>query len=253
MNSTRTLDDVILSEVYSSQANVQMVQSVLSEERWDYFFPQANALYDYQSFLMAAAKYPAFCNEGDADLCKRELATFFAMTTHEVGQENPSSSLPMWRQGFYYITEKACTAPYGGSTCDYKSESTVWPPVSNVQYFGRGPFQLSWNYNYGAFSTVLDGDITTLLEDPDKVATNGYTAFVSAMWFYMSPSVPKPSMHEIATKLYVPNASDKAAGLGAIFGSATMIINGGLECTTESGDENSNSEKRIEYYQEFLS
>ena len=55
-------------------------------------------------------------------------------------------------------------------------------------------------------------------------------------------------MHEIATRLYVPNASDLAAGLGDTFGSATMVINGGLECTTESGEENPNSEKRLEYY-----
>lgn len=59
-------------------------------------------------------------------------------------------------------------------------------------------------------------------------------------------------MHEIATRLYVPNAADVTGGLGAIFGSATMVINGGLECTTESGEENENSQKRMEYYQAFL-
>lgn len=95
---------------------------------------------------------------------------------------------------------------------------------------------------------MATGDANVLLENPDKVANNGYTAFLSALWFYMSPQVPKPSMHEIATRLYVPNASDLAAGLGDIFGSATMVINGGLECTTKSGEENPNSEKRMEYY-----
>jgi len=59
-------------------------------------------------------------------------------------------------------------------------------------------------------------------------------------------------MHEIATRLYVPNGADVAEGRGAIFGSATMVINGGLECTTESGEENENSQKRMEYYQAFL-
>ena len=61
----------------------------------------------------------------------------------------------------------------------------------------------------------------------------------------MFPQAPKPSMHEIATRLYVPNDADVEAGLGSIFGSATMVINGGLECTTESGEENDMSLRRI--------
>ena len=59
-------------------------------------------------------------------------------------------------------------------------------------------------------------------------------------------------MHEIATNLYEPNASDKQRGLGAIFGSATMVINGGLECTTDDGKENENSQYRSEYFTAFL-
>ena len=120
---------------------MQTIQSVLSETQWDYLFPEANALYDYQSFLMAAAKYPSFCLEGDADLCKRELSTFFAMTTHESGGEDESSTIPTWRQGFYYITEKECTPDVGAAKCDYKSTASgVFPPVDGVQYYGRGPF-----------------------------------------------------------------------------------------------------------------
>ena len=60
---------------------------------------------------------------------------FFAMTTHECGQESESSVYPTWRQGFYYITEKACTAPYGGETCDYIGEDyalDTWPPAEGV-------------------------------------------------------------------------------------------------------------------------
>jgi len=90
---------------------------------------------------MAAAKYPSFCLEGDADLCKRELSTFFAMTTHESGGESGSSTYPMWRQGFYFITEKACTPATGAAKCDYKDDSSgLFPSVDGVQYYGRGPF-----------------------------------------------------------------------------------------------------------------
>jgi len=92
-------------------------------------------LYSYQNFLQAVAKYPKFCLEGDANLCKRELATFFAHTTHECGMEKDDQPYPKWRQGFYYITEIACTYPYGGPTCDYKSNdwsAVAWPPQPNV-------------------------------------------------------------------------------------------------------------------------
>ena len=120
-----------------------MIQSVLSEDQWNYLFPMANAIYDYQSFLMASAKFESFCLEGDADLCKRELSMFFAMTTHEVGYETQNYTYPTWRQGFYFITEKACTPAVGDPKCDYASDdetATIWPPQEGVQYYGRGPF-----------------------------------------------------------------------------------------------------------------
>ena len=34
---------------------------------------------------------------------------------------------------------------------------------------------------------MATGDANVLLENPDKVAADGYTAFLSALWFYMSP------------------------------------------------------------------
>ena len=86
-----------------------MLTKVLSEDAWDYLFPMRNKLYDYQSFLKAAAKFPKFCYEGDADLCKRELSFFFAHITHEVGYQSAHYKYPKWRQGLYYITEMACT------------------------------------------------------------------------------------------------------------------------------------------------
>lgn len=97
----------------------------------------------------------------------------FAHTTHEVGKETPSMSIPTWQQGFYFLTENACTPATGDEKCDYKSDNwsaDVWPPQDGVQYFGRGPFQLSWNYNYGPFSQELTGDVMTLLEKPELVS-----------------------------------------------------------------------------------
>lgn len=92
----------------------------------------------------------------------------------------------------------------------------------------------------------------TLLEKPELVAQDGYTALLSAFYFYMTPTPTKPSMHEIATKLYVPNAFDTGRGLGSFFGATTMVINGGLECTTDDGVESWQSTLRLGYYQNFL-
>ena len=68
------------------------------------------------------------------------------------------------------------------------------------------------------------------------------------MWFYMMPQSPKPAIHEVATKLYEPNEYDINRGLGSAFGATTMIINGGYECNTSSGQEDSRSRKRMSYY-----
>ena len=66
----------------------------------------------------------------------------------------------------------------------------------------------------------------------------------------MTPAQPKPSMHEVATGLYVPNARDTTAGLSSKFGTTTMIINGGLECG--KGTETDGGLDRANYYSHLL-
>jgi len=82
----------------------------------------------------------------------------------------------------YWITEIRCTEELDGAdantpACDYADRGgwagKAYPPQAGEQYYGRGPFQLSWNYNYGAFSkalvsTTYDGHLY-LLRDPDIV------------------------------------------------------------------------------------
>jgi len=99
-----------------------------------------------------------------------------------------------------------------------------------VQYFGRGPLQLSWNYNYGAFSEVLyENEYLSrmhLLKEPDLVFAESTTAWFAALWFFMTPQTPKPSIHDLATGFFVPTQADEAAGITATFGTTTNIING---------------------------
>jgi len=78
---------------------------------------------------------------------------------------------------------------------------------------------------------TYDGKLN-LLDDPEQIAENGYISFLSALWFYMTPQSPKPSMHEVVTGLYVPSASDLSSdkNIKNGFGATIAIINGGKEC-----------------------
>ena len=74
----------------------------------------------------------------------------------------------------------------------------IYPRSStDKHYFGRGALQLKWDYNYGAFPNSIFGDAKVLLENPERVASEGWLAFASALWIYMTPVSPKPSMHDI--------------------------------------------------------
>ena len=70
----------------------------------------------------------------------------------------------------------------------------------------------------------------------------------SGIWFYMTPQDPKPSMHDVMTGFFVPNAVDIAANVGAKFGTTTNIINGGPEC----GGWNEKANRRGEYFNLWL-
>jgi hypothetical protein len=120
-------------------------------------------------------------------------------------------------------------------SCAYYSDSygndVNYPrPDTKTQYFGRGALQLSWNYNYGYFSELIFGDAKTLLNKPERVANEGWLAIASALWFYMTPQTPKPSMHDIITGFWVPNAADTSAGFKSGFGATINVINGVQEC-----------------------
>jgi chitinase len=66
-----------------------------------------------------------------------------------------------------------------------------------------------------------------LLENPEKVLSDSFTAWRAAFWFYMTPQPPKPSLHDVASGNFVPTTVDKNAGLSNGFGVTTNIINGG--------------------------
>jgi hypothetical protein len=50
---------------YLDKANVQMVQTFLDEDDWEWFFPFRNDLYTLDGFLKAVGKFPSFCGENN--------------------------------------------------------------------------------------------------------------------------------------------------------------------------------------------
>ena len=204
---------------------------LLSPERFEEIFlhrgtaPCEGAFYTHQAFLAAAQSFPAFAAEGSDEVRRQELAAFLANISHETtgGWAAAPDGPHSW--GLCWIHEGGTADP--ATLADYCEPSAEWPCASGEKYFGRGPMQLSWNYNYGQCGDALGID---LLSDPDRVTTDPEVAFRTALWFWMTPQSPKPSCHDVMTGQWTPTAADTAAGRTPGFGLTIDIINGGLEC-----------------------
>lgn len=266
--SIQTRSNAIVEAVIPGRSanpeNVRRVESIVTAADWEYLFPMRNAAYSYTKFLRAIAKFEGFCatyNDGrdSSAICRKSLATMFAHFTQETGGHTPNSSVPEWRQALVFVRESGCTEN-GSGGCGYNAEcsagawqSEVWPCGTNAdgsfkQYFGRGAKQLSYNYNYGPFSQAMFGDVHVLLKDPALVADT-WLNLASAVYFFITPQSPKPSMLHVVDGTWVPNAHDASLGISPGFGATTNIINGGIECG--HGYEKPQSVNRVAYYREF--
>lgn len=182
-----------------------------------------------------------FINTSSATNNKRELAAFLANISKEttggwqvpVGGGSPGD-YAQW--GLYFVHEVGLTSANCNSNVYSDPGNIEYPPSPGQCYFGRGPIQLSWNYNYGQFSKFLYNDVSVLLNNPDLVQENGVLALKSAIWFWMMPQWPKPSCHQVMHDLWIPQigeySSTKMYKKG--FAHANNIINGGLECRSSS-------------------
>ena len=187
--------------------------------------------------------YSKFCNTGNNANDKRELAAFLANITKETtgGWADPDPSQTAGNQptgshgswGLHWLRElgpgaNASTIPTNcyttGSTIDYQ-------PAAGKCYYGRGPIQISYFYNYGNFSEFLYNN-TSLVANPDLLEQNGELAFLSAIWFWMTPQCPKPSCHQVMQEIYNESATSysktKMSKKGFLH--TVNIINGSVEC-----------------------
>ncbi|CAL5092795.1 unnamed protein product [Urochloa decumbens] len=167
---------------------------------------EGKGFYKRQAFMNAANKYSDFAHGGSEVDGKREIAAFFAHVAHETGR-------------MCSINEKDGASK---NYCDPKYPQ--WPCSQGKMYYGRGPLQISWNYNYGAAGKDIGFDG---LGNPDKVAQDSGVSFMSALWFWMT------NVHMVMQQQG--------------FGATIMKINSG-EC---NGNDPDKMNDRVNYYKQY--
>ena len=230
------------------------LEKLLSEKEWEQLFPNRygkgendvkskNDFYSFAAFLAAAKAFPQFLAEGDEATQKRELSAFLANISQETtgGWDDAPGGYFKW--GLCYLQEQGHPNP---SYVDAQNE--LYRPVKGKKYYGRGPKQLSWNYNYGQFSQAWFGNKDTLLQNPDYLVQDPVVSFASALWFWMTSQDPKPSCHDVKTGKWKPTAEDIKKGRLPGFGTTLNIINGGQECGKPEGER---TKYRYGFYKYF--
>ncbi|MFF7236827.1 glycoside hydrolase family 19 protein [Streptomyces collinus] len=189
---------------------------VVSEAQFNQMFPNRNSFYSYSGLTAALGAYPAFANSGSDTVRKQEAAAFLANVNHETG-------------GLVYVVEQD-TANYP-HYCDWGRPYGC--PAGQAAYYGRGPIQLSWNFNYKAAGDALGID---LLDNPWLVQNDAAVAWKTALWYWNTQTGPG--------SMTPHSAMVNSAG----FGQTIRSINGSLEC---DGKNPAQVQSRVDAYQRF--
>ncbi len=136
---------------------------VVTRSQFDGAFPHRNSFYTYDDLVAALRLFPAFTTTGDDATRRREAAAFLGNIDHETG-------------GLTIVQEEVQRR---GEYCD--TDMSYGCPAGKDAYYGRGPAQLSWNYNYRAAGGALGVD---LLGDPALVEHDPVLAWRTALWFW---------------------------------------------------------------------
>ncbi|MEV7614290.1 glycoside hydrolase family 19 protein [Streptomyces sp. NPDC089799] len=189
---------------------------VVSRAQFEQMFPNRNPFYTYDGLVAALSAYPGFTRTGDDTTRRREAAAFLANVSHETG-------------GLVHIVEQN-TANYP-HYCD--AAQPYGCPAGQAAYYGRGPIQLSWNFNYKAAGDALG---INLLADPYLVERDPAVAMKTALWYWNTQNGPGTM------------TAHAAMVNGAGFGETIRSINGALEC---NGGNPAQVQSRISKYQQF--
>jgi len=188
--------------------------AIVSRAQFNQMFPNANSFYSYSALVNACTAYPGFCTSGNATQNAQEAAAFLANVAHETG-------------GLVYINEIA-QAPYCSG-----SATPCGVCASGQEYYGRGPMQISWNYNYCACGQAIGQN---LWGNPNLVSTNATISWQTGLWYWM-------------TQTGATSTTSHQAILNGDFDGTIRAINGGVEC---NGGDPAEVQDRLDYYLEFL-
>ncbi|UOZ09801.1 chitinase [Amycolatopsis sp. WQ 127309] len=186
---------------------------VVSEAQFDQIFPGRNSFYTYSGLTAALDAYPGFANTGDDTVKKQEAAAFLANVNHETG-------------GLVYVVEQN-TANYP-HYCD--TSQSYGCPAGTAAYYGRGPIQLSWNFNYKAAGDSLGID---LLNNPYLVEQDAAVAWKTGLWYWNTQTGPGTMTPH--------DAMVNQRG----FGETIRSINGSIEC---NGGNPAQVQSRVDKY-----
>jgi predicted chitinase len=184
----------------------------VTEALFNEMFPDRKAFYTYQGLVEATRHYPAFAATGSTDQRKREVAAFLANVSRETGE-------------LVYIDQIQKDV-----LCQ---PSAACPCEPGKMYYGRGPIQISWNYNYCSAGAALNID---LRKQPELVSQNATIAWETGLWFWM-------------TQRGAGNHTPHDAIVGDHgFGETIRSINGDVEC---NGGSSEGVTSRVNFFQRF--
>ncbi|MGW1076025.1 glycoside hydrolase family 19 protein [Streptomyces sp. NPDC002537] len=205
------------NQKWSLSASTQSSGFPVSEAQFNQMFPNRNGFYTYQGLIEATKAFPQFAGTGSDETRKQEAAAFLANVAHETGNL------------VYVVEQNTANYPH---YCEWNRPYGC--PAGQSAYYGRGPMQLSWNYNYKAAGDALGID---LLNNPWLVEKDPAVAWKAALWFWHTSKG--------AANIQTPH---EAIVNGRGFGETIRIINGGLEC---NGAGPAQVQSRVSSYQRF--
>ncbi len=256
-----------------------------------------NAVIEYNAWA-ASNGYKQFLNEGTISQQATEFTAFWAKSAREtsgswtnapapwIEQDNSALGIEgaVWKGALYWVEEVGYTTNDDGSSPyqSYIDANSSYTSVQGRSYHGRGIIQLSWNYNYGAYSewlynnglmTELVSSKETLLINPGLVSKNGKLSMLAGIWFWMTPQGIKPSSHDVImgnitnvstnnTDLGLPQRNDLGTIVTASgesydqavvayrLGTVINIVNGGLECN-KAASWHEGPLQRVSYYNAY--
>jgi hypothetical protein len=171
---------------------------LVSEQVFNQLFPNRNPFYTYQGLVEATRHYPMFTADGTPEQKKREAAAFLANVARETGE-------------LIYIDQIEKDV--------YCMPSANCPCEPGKSYYGRGPIQISWNYNYCTASASIGVDIRAR---PELVSQDATIAWETGLWFWMT---------QRGAGNYTPHV---AIVENRGFGETIRSINGSVECDGKS-------------------